>query len=89
MGFQAIATMLALQCSTNQAMKTHTLGAGQFVAFILTRGRNETQSEDDIDCGNTNLNEDMIVEVVTAKIQYGSGNDNDFSRKTFLLLNVT
>ena len=27
-------------------MKTHTLGAGQFVEFILTRERNETQNDD-------------------------------------------
>ena len=37
----------------------------------------------------TNLNEDMIVNVVIAKIQYVSGNDNDFSLKIVLLLNVT
>ena len=34
---------VTLQCSTNWAMKTHTLGAGQFVEFILTRERNETE----------------------------------------------
>ena len=27
-------------------MKTNTLGAGQFVEFILTRERNETQNDD-------------------------------------------
>ena len=27
-------------------MKTHTLGAGQFDEFILTRERNETQNDD-------------------------------------------
>ena len=32
-----MASTLALQCSTIWAMKTHTLGAGQFVEFILTR----------------------------------------------------
>ena len=46
-------------------MKTHTLGAGQFVDFILTHERSETQN-DDVNCGKTNLNEDMIVTVVTA-----------------------
>ena len=30
------ALALALQSSTNWAMKTHALGAGQFVEFILT-----------------------------------------------------
>ena len=30
-----LASALALQCSTNWAMKTHTLGAGQFVEFIV------------------------------------------------------
>ena len=29
-GFEPVASALALQCSTNCAMKTHTLGAGQF-----------------------------------------------------------
>ena len=32
MGFELMTTTLALQCSTNWAMKTHTLGAGHFVA---------------------------------------------------------
>ena len=33
----------------------HTLGAGQFGKFILTRERNETQNEDGVNRGNTNL----------------------------------
>ena len=37
-----LASVLALQCSTIWAMKTHTLGAGHFVEFILTCERNET-----------------------------------------------
>ena len=37
----------------NWAMKTHKLEAGQFVEFILTRERNETYNEDDMNCGNT------------------------------------
>ena len=46
---------LALQCSTNRAMKTHVLRAGQFVEFILTRKRNEAENDDDdVNCGNTN-----------------------------------
>ena len=46
---------LALQCSTNRAMKTHVLRAGQSVEFILTRKRNETENDDDdVNCGNTN-----------------------------------
>ena len=39
-GFEPMASVLALQCSTNWAMKTHILGAGQFIEFILTRDRN-------------------------------------------------
>ena len=35
-------------------MRTHILGAGQFVEFILTRERNETQN-DDVNSGNTNF----------------------------------
>ena len=47
-------------------MKTrHTLGVGQFAEFIFTRERNETQN-DDVNFGNTNLNENMIVAVVVA-----------------------
>ena len=61
-----MAFALALRYSTNWAMKNHTLGAGQFVEFILTHERNETWNDDDVNCGNTNLNEDMIVEVVIA-----------------------
>ena len=34
-GFEPVASALALQCSTNWAMKTHTLGAGQFIEFIV------------------------------------------------------
>ena len=33
--FEPMASALAQQCSTNWAMKTHTLGAGQFVEFIV------------------------------------------------------
>ena len=35
-GFEPMASALALQCTTNLAVKTHTLGAGQFVEFIVT-----------------------------------------------------
>ena len=45
-------------------MKTRTLGAGQFVEFILTRER--MNHEEDVNCGNTNLYEGMIVTVVIA-----------------------
>ena len=41
-GFKPMASVLGLQCSTNWAMKIHTLGAGQFVEFILTHDWNET-----------------------------------------------
>ena len=38
-----MASALALPISSaNWAKKTHTLGAGQFVEFMLTRERNET-----------------------------------------------
>ena len=49
-------------------MKTHTLGVGQFVEFILTGERNETYNEDDVNCGNTNFKMKiiMIVAVVIA-----------------------
>ena len=53
-GFQpAMISALALQCSTNWAMKTHMLGIEQFIEFILTRDRNETWIEVDLNCGNT------------------------------------
>ena len=34
-GYEPMASALALQCSTNWAMKTNTLGTGQFVEFIV------------------------------------------------------
>ena len=34
-GFEPMASALALQCSTNWAMKIHTLGVRQFVEFII------------------------------------------------------
>ena len=51
----------------NGAMKTHTLGAGQFVEFILTREWSEAMkmtrtAEIQI------LNEDMIVAVVICNL---------------------
>ena len=52
-----IASVLVLQCSTNWAKKSHTLEAGQSVEFILTHEWNETCNEDDVNCRNTNLNE--------------------------------
>ena len=42
----------AAQCSTNSAMKTNTLGTGQFVEFILTNERNKMKNKDDVNCGN-------------------------------------
>ena len=42
MGFRLLASALALPSSTNWAVKTQTLGAGQFVEIILTREWNET-----------------------------------------------
>ena len=35
-GFEPMASALALQYSANWAIKTYTLGAGQFVEFIIT-----------------------------------------------------
>ena len=37
-GFEPMAFALALQCSTNGAMQTHTLGAGKLVEFIPFTG---------------------------------------------------
>ena len=59
-----MASALALQRSNNWAVKTHTLGVGQFVQFILTCKMNEPNYDNNVDCGNTNLNEDTIIAVV-------------------------
>lgn len=59
-----MASALALQRSNNWAVKTHTLGVGQFVQFILTCKMNEPKNDNNVDCGNTNLNEDTIIAVV-------------------------
>ena len=40
MGIEPVTSALALQSSTNWAIKTHALGAGKFVEFILTQNRN-------------------------------------------------
>ena len=64
-GRKHMVSALALQCSTNWATKTLQLGACQFVEFILSREK-EWNIEDDVNCENTNLNEDMIVAVVIA-----------------------
>ena len=58
MGLKAMAFALVLQFSTNWAMKTYTMAAGQFAEFILTRESSETQS-DDVNYRNTSLIEDM------------------------------
>ena len=57
---------LALQCSTNWAMKTNKLGAGQFVEFILTREWNESWNERMTWTAEAQffLNRDMIVAAV-------------------------
>ena len=52
-----MAFVLVLQCFTDWAKKTHTLGAGRFAEFILTCEWNETWNEDDVNCKNTNLYE--------------------------------
>ena len=52
-GFEPTASALALQCSTIWAMKIHTLGAGQFVEFILSKMIWTAEIQI--------LNEDMIV----------------------------
>ena len=51
-----------------EKIDTHTLGTGQFVTFIFTRGRNETWNEDDTNCGNTNLNEALYLSVTYSAI---------------------
>ena len=51
-----------------EKIDTHTLGAGQFVTFIFTRGLNETWNEDDMNCGNTNLNEALYLSVTYGAI---------------------
>ena len=52
---------LALQWSTNWAMNTHRLGAGQFVEFIFIHEWNEIWNDgDDMISRNTNLHENMI-----------------------------
>ena len=63
-----MASALALQCSYLLAMKTYTLGAGQFAELILTRERNNYYyyNEVGVNCRNTNLNEDVIIAVVIA-----------------------
>ena len=48
-----MASTLALQCSTNWALKTHMLGTDQFIEFIFTRDKNETWNEVDLNCENT------------------------------------
>ena len=51
-GFGPMASALVLQCSTNWATKTHTLGAGQFVEFIApVKGM---KHEHYVNCGHTN-----------------------------------
>lgn len=44
-GFKPRSSALALQCSANRAAKTHMLGAGQIVEYILTCERNEAWNE--------------------------------------------
>ena len=48
MELDSMASASTLQCSTNWAMATHTLEAGQFVDFILTHEWNKTYNEDDM-----------------------------------------
>ena len=44
-------------------MNTHRSGEGPFVESIFIHERNEIWNEDD-DCGNTSLNEDLVDMVV-------------------------
>ena len=44
-GFEPVASALALQYSTSWAMKTHTLGASQFIEFDPWKERNESWQE--------------------------------------------
>ena len=52
MGFEAMVSALALQCSTKSAMKTHTLEVGQFIEFIVPVKR--MKHEYYVNCGRTN-----------------------------------
>ena len=61
-----MASVLALQCFNQLTYEDPYLAAGQFVEFLLTRERSETQN-DDVNSGN-NLNGDMIDTVVIAII---------------------
>ena len=63
-GFERMASALALQCSTNWAMKTHILGAGQFIEFILTRDRNIEWRWCEL--RKYKWNEDLTIAVITA-----------------------
>ena len=72
-GFEPMASALALQCSTIWAMKTHTLGAGQFVEFILSKMIWTAEIQI--------LNEDMIVAMkirsyLKSKLFYSLGAKN-------------
>ena len=52
-GFEPMAFALGLQCSTNWAMKTHTLGADQFIEFIVpVKGMKHMNIN--VNCGHTN-----------------------------------
>ena len=62
-----MASTLAPQCSTNWAMKTHTLRAGQFFPSS-SKNVKEMKHEDYVSSGNTKLNEGMIVAVVIVRM---------------------
>ena len=60
-----MASAFALQCSNQLSYEDPYMGAGRLVDFILTRERNKTEN-DDMNCRNINLCQDMIIAVVLA-----------------------
>ena len=63
-GFEPVTSALALQCSTNWVMKTHTLGADQFIEFIIPmKGMKYTSI---MSTADIQMNEDVIITVVIA-----------------------
>ena len=65
MGFEPMASVFALQCSTSWAMKTYTLEAGQFIEFINPWKEWNTEWND-VNCGNTN---EMNIIYVTIAVE--------------------
>ena len=82
-----MAFALALQCSTNWAMKTHTLEAGQFLELILTRKRSETYNGDDY-VVSTPLSHNSQKRLAHKETKYREKNDQKTSESLELLINI-